>query len=366
MIVGVPTEIKNNENRVGLIPSSVSELTNLGHKVLVQSSAGKGIGVSDDQYKSAGASIVKNSKEIFANSKLIVKVKEPQKIEWEQLNPSHIIFTYLHLAADYNQIIGLLKSGCTAIAYETILDKSGSLPLLTPMSEVAGRLAVIEAAHHLKSHNGGNGLLISGVPGTNPANVLIIGAGVVGSNATKLAVGMGAKVTVVDKSLSKLRVLSDIYGNKITTVYSSKETISNLIINADIVIGAVLIPGATTPKLLSRSDLLTMKKGSIIVDVSIDQGGCFETSKATTHESPTYEIDGILHYCVANMPGAVPKTSTDALNNATLPYVLDLAQNELFALEKNKFFSSGLNIRGGEIICKAVKEAFNNKKVKHS
>ena len=358
MIIGVPKEIKNNEKRVGLIPSSVLELTKSGHKVIVETNAGIGIDASDYDYRESGAEI-STSKEIFAKSDLIIKVKEPQKNEWEQLSSNQILFTYLHLAADINQALGLIKSGCTAIAYETITDEDGGLPLLTPMSEVAGRLSILESSYHLKSPNGGKGLLVSGVPSTDPANILILGGGVVGSNAARLALGLGARVTIIDKSVSKLRYLSEIFGNSIVTKFSTKKAIREHLVNSDVVVGAVLLPGDTAPKLISKDDLKLIKKGSVLVDVAIDQGGCFETSKPTTHENPTYEIDGIIHYCVSNMPGAVPKTSSEALNNVTLPYVMRLANDGIPILKKDKNFGNGLNVYNGKIICKSVKNALN-------
>jgi len=361
MLVGVPKEIKVRESRVGLVPNSVAELTNRGHKVLVETNAGAGIGASDDVYRAAGAEIAPDAKTVFERAEMIVKVKEPQPGEWVQLSADQILFTYLHLAADPAQTRGLMESGCTAIAYETITDNQGGLPLLAPMSEVAGRLAVIEGAANLKANAGGRGLLISGVPGTTPAEVVVIGGGVVGVNAAKMAVGLGARVTVLDRSVPRLRYLSDIFGSSITTRYSSGAIIEETCRNADLVIGAVLIPGASAPKLISKSFLSEMKPGSVLVDVAIDQGGCFETSKPTTHDNPTYIIDNVVHYCVANMPGSVPLTSSEALNNATLPHVLALADKGLAALDQDPHLMNGLNIRGGRITYQAVIDALGER-----
>ncbi len=357
MIIGVPKEIKVNENRVGLIPSSVAELAQKGHQLLVQSGAGAGIGASDHDYQVAGAAISSSAEQVFAQSDMIVKVKEPQKQEWEQLRASQILFTYLHLAADTQQALGLMKSGCTAIAYETITDATGGLPLLAPMSEVAGRLAVIEGAAHLKAGNGGRGVLVSGVPGCAPAHIVVIGGGVVGTNAAKMAVGLGAQVTVFDRSLPRLRYLSDIFGPSVTTCYATAEALAAGVRAADMVIGAVLIPGASAPKLVSRAQLAGMRPGAVIVDVAIDQGGCFETSRATTHEQPTYVVDGIVHYCVANMPGAVPLTSSQALNNATLPFIMALARDGMAALKADNHLANGLNVQAGKIVHPAVSDA---------
>ena len=337
MLVGVPKEIKTREFRVGLVPSSVAELVHRGHQVLVETNAGIGIGASDDEYRAAGADIAATAGDVFAKADMIVKVKEPQPDEWVQLSPNQILFTYLHLAADAPQAYGLAKSGCTAIAYETITDDQGGLPL--------------------KANAGGRGVLISGVPGTAPADVLVIGGGVVGVNAAKMAVGLGARVTVFDRSVPRLRYLSDIFGNSITTRYSSNAVIAEAITSADMVIGAVLIPGAAAPKLISRAQLATMRQGAVLVDVAIDQGGCFETSRATTHDEPTYMVDGIVHYCVANMPGSVPRTSSEALNNATLPHVLALADKGVAALDDNPHLANGLNVAGGKIVYQAVLDA---------
>lgn len=357
MLIGVPKEIKTQEFRVGLVPNSVAELVNQGHKVLVETQAGAGIGASDDTYRAAGAEIASSAAEIFQQAEMIVKVKEPQPQEWSQLSANQILFTYLHLAADPKQTRGLMDSGCTAIAYETITDDRGGLPLLAPMSEVAGRLAAIEGATHLKANAGGRGMLISGVPGTAPAEVVVIGGGVVGINAAKMAVGLGARVTILDRSVPRLRELSDIFGTQITTRYSSKAIIEEVCRTADMVIGAVLIPGASAPKLISKAFLKEMKTGAVLVDVAIDQGGCFETSKATTHDNPTYIIDGVVHYCVANMPGSVPLTSSEALNNATLRHVIALANHGEAALEHDPHLANGLNIKAGKITYQAVIDA---------
>ncbi|MEL0025143.1 MAG: alanine dehydrogenase [Alphaproteobacteria bacterium] len=361
MLVGVPKEIKVRESRVGLVPNSVAELTGRGHKVMVETNAGAGTGASDDVYRAAGAEIVPDAKTIFEKAEMVVKVKEPQPGEWVQLSADQILFTYLHLAADPAQTRGLMESGCTAIAYETITDNQGGLPLLAPMSEVAGRLAVIEGAANLKANAGGRGLLISGVPGTSPAEVVVIGGGVVGVNAAKMAVGLGARVTVLDRSVPRLRYLSDIFGSSITTRYSSRAIIEETCRDADLVIGAVLIPGASAPKLISKAFLSEMKQGAVLVDVAIDQGGCFETSKATTHDDPTYIVDGVVHYCVANMPGSVPLTSSEALNNATLPHVLALADKGLSALDQDPHLMNGLNIRNGQITYQAVIDALGER-----
>ena len=361
MLVGVPKEIKTREFRVGLVPSSVAELVDRGHQVVVENKAGEGIGASEEQYRAAGAEIVESATEVFARADMIVKVKEPQPNEWVQLSADQIIFTYLHLAADASQAHGLVHSGCTAIAYETITDDAGGLPLLAPMSEVAGRLAVIEGASNLKANVGGRGVLISGVPGTPSAEVLVIGGGVVGLNAAKMAVGLGARVTVFDRSVPRLRYLSDIFGNSITTRFSSNAALAEAIKTADMVIGAVLIPGAAAPKLITRSQLSTMQRGAVLVDVAIDQGGCFETSQATTHDEPTYIVDDIVHYCVANMPGSVPRTSSEALNNATLPHVLKLADKGVDALEEDAHLANGLNVKGGKIVYQAVLDAIGKK-----
>ena len=357
MRIGVPTEIKNREFRVGLVPDSVKELTARGHSVLVQSGAGAGIGSDDDAYRAVGAEIAPDAAAVFANSDMIVKVKEPQEVEWKVLRSDQILFTYLHLAPDPAQTIGLMESGCTAIAYETVTDSHGGLPLLAPMSEVAGRLSIIEGGYFLKKTGGGRGLLLSGVPGTDPANVVVIGGGVVGTNAAKLAVGIGANVTILDRSVPRLRYLDDVFNGTLTTKFSTGKAIEDALATADLVVGAVLIPGAAAPRLVRREHLGMMRPGAVLCDVAIDQGGCFETSRATTHEDPVYNVDGIVHYCVANMPGSVPLTSSHALNNATLPFTLALADKGLKALDENPHLMEGLNVKDGKIVHPAVIEA---------
>jgi alanine dehydrogenase len=359
MIIGVPKEIKNHEYRIGLTPAGVRELVQHGHSVMVEHDGGAAIGLSNEQYQQAGAEIVHNVKEIFNRADTIIKVKEPQPAECKMLKPKQLLFTYLHLAPDPTQTQLLLESGATAIAYETVTDDRGGLPLLAPMSEVAGRLAVQEGAHCLEKSQGGAGILLGGVPGVSPARVCVIGGGVVGLNAARIAMGMGAKVTILDRSLTRLKQLDDLYGDRLETIYSNTENIEEQIKQADMVVGAVLIPGAAAPKLLTREMLKLMKPGAVVVDVAIDQGGCFETSKATTHENPTYVVDGIIHYCVANMPGAVARTSTYALTNATLPYALALANHGLSALENDPHLLAGLNIHQGKVTCEPVSKALN-------
>lgn len=358
MRVGVLKEIKPNEYRVGLTPSAVREYVHHGHHVTVEQWAGMGAGYSDTLYRRAGAEVVQGAKTVLAGSDLIVKVKEPQPEEWPLLRPRHILFTYLHLAPDPDQAEGLLKSGCAAIAYETVTDARGGLPLLAPMSEVAGRIAVFSAAETLLKHNGGMGLLLSGVPGVAPARVCILGGGVVGSNAARMAAGLGAEVVVVERSIPRMRELDDIFMGRVLTRYSTLDAIEDEILRADVVIGAVLTAGAAAPKLVRREHLSRMRPGSVLVDVSIDQGGCFETSHPTTHSDPTYEVDGITHYCVANMPGAVPITSTYALTNATLPYVIELADRGVEeALAASPALRKGLNVKAGQITHPAVAQA---------
>ena len=363
MRIGVPKEIKNNEFRVGLTPGSVREYVANGHKVFVETNAGAGINASDKDYRAAGATILKTADEVFAKSDMIVKVKEPQPVEWKKLRPDQILYTYLHLAPDPAQTKGLIASGCTAVAYETVTDNRGALPLLAPMSEVAGRLSIQAAATALQKPNGGRGKLMGGVPGVAPANVVVIGGGVVGTHAAKMAVGLGANVTMLDRSLPRLRELDDLFGGRVITRYSTTDTIEECVNEADAVIGAVLIPGASAPKLVSRKMLKNMRKGAVLVDVAIDQGGCFETSKATTHAAPTYEVDGIIHYCVANMPGAVPMTSSYALNNATLQYGLMLADKGLDAIRASKHLQNGLNVHRGMITNEAVAQSLKKKMV---
>jgi len=357
MRIGVPKEIKNNEFRVGVTPSSAREYVARGHEVYVETKAGQGIGADDSAYEAVGAKIMKTAKEVFDIAEMVVKVKEPQPSEWVQLREDQILYTYLHLAPDPDQTKGLIESGCTAIAYETVTDDDGGLPLLAPMSEVAGRLSIQCAATALQKPNGGRGILMGGVPGVLPAKVVVIGGGVVGTHAAKMAVGLGADVTILDRSLTRMRELDDLFGNTAKTRYSTVDAVEEECLAADAVIGAVLIPGAAAPKLVSRDLLKRMKKGSVLVDVAIDQGGCFETSKATTHSEPTYEVEGIVHYCVANMPGATPLTSSHALNNATLPFGLMLASKGLDAIVENTHLQNGLNVHKGKITNQAVCDA---------
>lgn len=349
MIVGVPKEIKVREYRVGLAPASVRELTERGHTVLVEASAGVGIGVSDADYVLAGAEVVTTADEVFARSEMIVKVKEPQLHECARLRPGQLLFTYLHLAPDPEQARALMASGATCVAYETVTSAAGGLPLLAPMSEVAGRMAIQAGAYFLEKPHGGLGVLLGGVPGVPPAKVVILGGGVVGSHAAMIAAGMGAEVWVLDRNVDVLRNLWKQYGSAISTQYATRDAIEQHCVDADLVIGGVLVPGASAPKLLTRAMLPTMKQGAVVVDVAIDQGGCFETSRATTHDEPTYEVDGVIHYCVANMPGAVPRTSTLALNNATLPFVLALAEHGEEALRRDAHLRNGLNVCRGHI-----------------
>jgi len=355
MKIGVPQEIKVHEYRVGMVPAGVRELVNAGHSVVVQSGAGTGIGFGDTDYKAAGASIAASAAEVFAAADMIVKVKEPQAAECKLLRSGQLLFTYLHLAADKAQAQGLIDSKATAIAYETVTAADGSLPLLTPMSEVAGRMSVQVGATSLQKANGGFGVLLGGVPGVPPAKVVVLGGGVSGTHAAEMAVGMGADVTVVDRSVKRLRELSALYGNRLKTAYSTAHTIEELVHDADLVIGAVLIAGAAAPKLVSRAMVKTMKAGAVLVDIAIDQGGCFETSRPTTHAEPTYIVDGVIHYCVTNMPGAVPRTSTVALTNATLPYVRSLADlGWQAAIARDLGLARGLNVHNGQITHEAV------------
>ena len=357
MLVGVPSEIKVHEYRVGLTPGAVREYVAHGHQVVVQSGAGAGIMSGNDAYRAAGATIAETAAEIFSKADMIVKVKEPQPGEWVQLRPDQLLFTYLHLAPDPEQAKGLIASGCTAIAYETVTDDKGTLPLLAPMSEVAGRLAIEAAGEAMRRSEGGAGILLGGVPGVPAGRVCVLGGGVVGTHAARMAVGLGAEVTIVDRSIPRLRQLDEMFNGRVRTRYSTLETIDLEISIADAVIGAVLIPGASAPKLVTRDMLKRMKPGSVLVDVAIDQGGCFETSHATTHAEPTYVVDGIIHYCVANMPGAVPQTSAAALNNATLPYGLALADKGLDAIRADKGLLNGLNIHKGQVTSEAVAES---------
>jgi alanine dehydrogenase len=359
MRVGVPKEIKANEFRVGLTPTAAREYVAHGHEVLVEAGAGVGAGFSDDAYVRAGAKILPDADAVFAQAQMIVKVKEPQAVEWARLKPDQILFTYLHLAPDPEQTKGLLASGCAAIAYETVTDARGGLPLLAPMSEVAGRIAVFSAAETLLKHNGGMGLLLCGVPGVSPARVAVLGGGVVGANAARMAMGLNAEVVVLERSIPRMREIDDIFEGRVVTRFSTLDAVEEEILKADVVIGAVLTAGAAAPKLVKREHLKRMKPGSVLVDVSIDQGGCFETSKPTTHADPTYIVDGVVHYCVANMPGAAPRTSSEALNNATLPFGLALADHGLEALARNPHLARGLNVLGGKLTHPAVAEALN-------
>jgi alanine dehydrogenase len=355
--IGVPKEIKNHEYRVGLTPNAVREYVAARHSVLIESGAGAGIGADDNAYRHAGAEIAESADQVFATADLIIKVKEPQPSEWPKLREGQLLFTYLHLAADPEQATALLRSGCTAIAYETVTDRNGALPLLAPMSEVAGRLSIEAAGAALKKTGGGRGVLLGGVPGVAPARVVVIGGGVVGTHAARIAVGLGAEVTVIERSLPRLRELDELFGGRVRTRFSTLGAIEEEVFQADVVIGAVLIPGAAAPKLLTRDMLSHMRRGSVIVDVAIDQGGCFETSHPTTYADPTFVVDGVVHYCVANMPGAVPVTSSHALNHATLPYGLAIASYGLEALAADAGLRAGLNVHCGRIIHPAVAEA---------
>src|ERR1700727_133305 len=358
MLIGVPKEIKDNQFRVGLTPSSVAELVHHGHHAIVEKSAGVGSGLSDAEYAQAGATLVNGPEEIFASAEMIVKVKEPLTAERKRLKRGQVLFTYLHLAPDLDQTKDLIASGATCIAYETVTSPYGGLPLLTPMSEVAGRLAPQVGAHALEKAAGGRGILLGGVPGVPAAEVIILGGGVSGTHAATIALGMGANVVVVDRSAEALRRLSAQFGTGVRTIYSTRATIAELVRRADLLIGAVLVPGAAAPELVTRAMLSTMKPGAVIVDVAIDQGGCCETSRATTHSHPTYVVDGVVHYCVANMPGAVARTSTFALNNATLPFALALADKGWRqALKDDVHLREGINVCDGKITCKPVADA---------
>ncbi|MBS0386354.1 MAG: alanine dehydrogenase [Proteobacteria bacterium] len=355
MRVGCPKEIKVHEYRVGLTPESAAELVHAGHEVLMETKAGEGIGASDEVYKKIGAKILPNADAVFNEAEMIVKVKEPQAVEIARLKPHHVLFTYLHLAPDPEQAEGLMKSGATCIAYETVTDKDGRLPLLKPMSEVAGRMSIQVGAHFLEKAQGGRGVLLGGVPGVQPANVVILGAGVSGYNAAQIAVGMRARVQVFDKNPARLEELDREFNGRLETVYSTKAAIAEAIKEADVVVGAVLVAGAAAPKLITRGMLKTMRPGAVLVDISIDQGGCFETSHPTTHSDPVFTVDGIIHYCVANMPGAVSRTSAFALNNATLPFTLALANKGYKkALQDDAHLASGLNVYEGAITHEAV------------
>jgi alanine dehydrogenase len=362
MIIGVPREIKDHETRVGLVPSGVAALREAGHEVLVQTQAGEGSSITDREYMQAGAAIVQTAAEVWRKADLVVKVKEPQKAEYEHFRPGLILFTYLHLAPLPELTDRLLSAKVNGVAYETILESDNSLPLLTPMSEVAGRMSVQVGAQYLEKPNGGRGILLGGVPGTAPANVVILGGGIVGTNAAKIAVGMGARVTIIDRSLNRLRELDDIFNSKVSTLASNAWTISENLKTADLVVGAVLIPGASAPKLVRRETIATMKRGAVVVDVAIDQGGCFETSHATTHTEPVYFVDGVLHYCVSNMPAAVPHTSTFALTNATFPYLLMLANHGLeSACEMHPALKAGVNTYNGYVTHTGVAESQGRK-----
>lgn len=355
MIIGCPKEIKVHEYRVGLTPSSASELIRNGHTVIMETNAGNGIGISDSDYEKVGCSILSKADEVFKKAEMIVKVKEPQLQECAMLEPHHLLFTYLHLAADKPQTEALLKSGCTAIAYETVTSDDGSLPLLAPMSEVAGRMSIQAGAHALEKASGGRGILLGGVPGVAPAKVVIIGGGVSGMNAAEMAVGLGADVTIFDRNINQMRYLDQRFRGAVNTVYSTAHALDEAVLDADLVIGAVLVAGAAAPKLVSAKTAKNMKNGAVLVDISIDQGGCFENSKATTHSDPTFVIDGVVYYCVANMPGAVAYTSTFALNNATLPFAVQLANKGWKkACSDDEHLLNGVNIQNGRVTYEAV------------
>ncbi|MDF1759194.1 MAG: alanine dehydrogenase [Coxiellaceae bacterium] len=355
MLVGVPKEVKNHEYRVGLTPNSVYELVEHGHQVIVESQAGEALGFTDESYIEMGADVLGTAAEVYAKAEMIVKVKEPQASEFPMIRPNQILFTYLHLAPDPTQTKALLESGCIAIAYETVTSHQGGLPLLSPMSQVAGRLAVQAGARCLEKPQGGRGVLLGGVPGVAPANVVVIGGGVVGTNSVRMAMGLEANVTVLDKSLTRLQQLDFQFGCRLNTIYATKAALEQYVLDADLVIGAVLTAGASAPQLVSRQMLDEMRPGSVMVDVSIDQGGCFETSRPTTHNEPTYVEGGVVHYCVTNMPGAVPYTATKGLNNATLPFVLDIADKGYRrALIEDPHLMNGLNIHVGHVTHSAV------------
>jgi alanine dehydrogenase len=355
MLVGVPKEVKVHEYRVGLVPGSVRELVAHGHQVMVETGAGAGIGFADEAYRAAGAEVVPRAEDVFARAELVVKVKEPQPSEWRQLRRGQTLFTYLHLAADRAQAEGLVASGCTAIAYETVTDAQGALPLLAPMSEVAGRMSVQVGAHCLEKAQGGAGVLLGGVPGVPGARVAVLGGGVVGSNAARIAAGMRARVTVLDRSTRVLDALDREFGGAVATLFATREAVEQAVLEADLVIGAVLVPGAAAPRLVTRDMVARMRPGSVMVDVAIDQGGCFETSRPTTHAEPTYVVDGVVHYCVTNMPGAVARTSAVALNNATLPYTLLLADRGVAAATaENPHLAAGVNVQAGRLRHPAV------------
>lgn len=358
MKIGVPKEIKNHEYRVGMTPAAVHELSEHGHSVYVQSNAGSTIGFSNEDYQKAGAEIVDDGPAVFAVADMIVKVKEPQADERVLLTPDHTLFTYLHLAPDQAQTDDLVKSGATCIAYETVTDRHGQLPLLAPMSEVAGRMSIQAGAHCLEKAQGGRGVLLGGVPGVSPAKVAIIGGGVVGQNALAMAVGLGAQVTILDRNMDLLRQLDHLYGNRVSTIFSTAATLDEAVCESDLVVGSVLIPGASAPKLITRDMIRRMPEGSVIVDVAIDQGGCAETSRPTTHDAPTYVVDGVVHYCVANMPGAVARTAALALNNVTLSFIVALAdKGAKQAMKEDPHLLAGLNVCQGRVTYKEVAEA---------
>ena len=357
MIVGIPKEIKNHEYRIGMTPAGVRELVNRGHQVLVETEGGVGVGFDNDSFEAVGAQIVSSPEDIFAAADMIIKVKEPQPNECRMLRSGQILFTYLHLAPDPEQAQLLLDSGVSAIAYETVTNAKGGLPLLAPMSEVAGRMSIQAGAHHLEKAQGGNGMLLGGVPGVEPAKVVVLGGGVVGTQAAKMAAGLGAQVTIFDRSIERLQQLDDLFQGRVVGLYSTQDAVEQYVRAADLVIGAVLIPGASAPKLVTRDDVAAMRPGAVLVDVAIDQGGCFETSQATTHQSPTYVVDDVVHYCVANMPGGVARTATMALTNATLPFALRLADLGLAALQENSHLRQGLNVHAGHITHEAVAKA---------
>ena len=362
MLVGVPKEIKVHEYRVGLPPAGVRELVHHGHKVMVQKDAGTSIDFNDAHYQAAGATLVDTASKIFATADLIVKVKEPQATEWKMLRENQVLFTYLHLAPDPEQTKGLIGSGAIAIAYETVTDAQGGLPLLAPMSEVAGRMSIHAGANCLEKEKGGRGILLGGVPGVAPADVVILGGGVVGMQAARMASGLGANVVIIERSIPRMRYLDDVFGGRVRTIFSTAQAIDEQVTNADLVIGGVLIAGAAAPKLVTREMLKRMRRGAVVVDVAIDQGGCFETSKATTHANPIYDVDGIIHYCVANMPGAVARTSTLALSNATLPFALALADKGYKkALLDDPHLLNGLNVHRGKVTFEAVARDLGHK-----
>lgn len=360
MIIGCPKEIKVHEYRVGLTPSSASELIHHGHDVIIETNTGAGIGISDADYEAVGCRIIRSAGKVFAEADMIVKVKEPQLNECAMLKPHHLLFTYLHLAADKPQTEALMASGCTAIAYETVTANDGSLPLLAPMSEVAGRMSIQAGAHALEKAAGGRGILLSGVPGVAPAKVVIIGGGVSGMNAAEMAVGLGADVTIFDRNIKQMRNLDQRFRGTVKTVYSTAHALEQAVLEADLVVGAVLVAGAAAPKLVSAETAKKMKDGAVLVDISIDQGGCFENSRPTTHSDPTFVIDGIVYYCVANMPGAVAHTSTYALNNATLPFAVALANKGWKkACQDDPHLANGINIQGGNVTFEAVAKDLN-------